>query len=175
MSLLPPQFDPMQYIRIAVIVVVVLLFPAGYLKGCSDEKERFDSWKGAQEAIGKAQEDRTIARITSDRQSKEASDNVYKVRIDRLNTLAGSLSDELQRRSRSSIVPPIPAPPAGSGAGEIPSGIVCFSRDRLSEGISRELQSFAGRYAEGVQRGAIAIAGFQACSSWALEESAKPR
>jgi hypothetical protein len=161
-------------IRIAAIIFVLLLFPLGYLKGCSDEKEDYDAFKATVAAAGKAQEDRTKARIADDKKAKERSDRDYQERIDRLNNLASRQHDELQHAASSSIVPTVPAAPRGSGsAAQQSANVVCFARDRLSQGISAELSSFAERFSASAQTGASAIAGFKACATWAIEEAAK--
>lgn len=164
-----------EYLRFAAIVFVVALFPAGFVTGCIDEKERFDAYKSVVAATGKAQEERTAARIASDLETKRRRDRDDKARRDRLERDLADTASKLQQYAGRGIVPPVPAPPAGGGAGEAERGIVCFDRDRLSEGLRDSLQRAGGRFAELAQRGAGGIAGFEACVAWALEEAAKPR
>lgn len=164
-----------EYLRIAAIAFVVALFPAGFITGCIDEKERFDAYKSVVAATGKAQEERTADRIASDRATKARVDRDYAARLDRLTRDRADASAKLHEYASRSIVPTIPAPPHGGGAGEANRGIVCFARDRLSEGITASLQRFGGRFGESAQLGAGAISGFQACAGWAIEEAAKPR
>lgn len=164
-----------EYLRLAAIVFVVALFPAGFVTGCIDEKERFDSYKALVAAAGKNQEDRTAARIVSDRQTKERLDREYQARTARLDSERAALVASLQQYASRSIVPAIPSTPEGGGTSAPNSGVICVARDRLSEGITTSLQRFAGRFGASSQRGASAIADFQACAVWALEEAAKPR
>lgn len=168
-------FDLGDAFRIAKIAFVVALFPAGFVAGCMDEKERFDAYRNLVAAVGEAQEARTKDRIASDLATKERIDREHKARIARLDLEHNAFVAELLASADSGIVPPVSAAPAGGGTGEGDRGVVCFARDRLSQGLSASLQRFADRYAEGVQRGASAIAGFETCASWALEEAAKPR
>lgn len=89
------------YIRMAAIVFVVLLFPAGYLKGCADEKERFDTFKAEVEAAGKAQQERTKATIAEDRKRKEKADEEH----------AAAIAD-LARKLRDARSRPVSTPAA---------------------------------------------------------------
>ena len=164
--------NPVDAIRIAAVIFVVALFPLGYLKGCSDEKEKYDEFKSRVEAEGKAQEKRTAERVAAEKLAKEKSDAQWQSRVDRLNNLSTRQSDELQQYARRSIVPPAPAP-AGSGgsAAQLPADAICFSRAGLSGGIDASLQKFGGRLAASAQQGATAIAGFKECAAWALNLS----
>lgn len=78
----------------------------GYVKGCTDEKQRFASFKAAVTAVGQAQEDRTRARVARDKQRKKESDNEnLKLRAD-YQLLAG----RLRERARAGVLPERPAP-----------------------------------------------------------------
>lgn len=90
---------PTEYLRIALLVVVVLLFPLGYLKGCSDEKGRFDAFKGTVEAAGKAQLERTTKQTADDKKRKEKADEEH----------ARAIAD-LNRRLRDARSRPVSAP-----------------------------------------------------------------
>lgn len=137
------------------------------------EYGRFASYRATVAAIGKAQDERTATRIESDRQTKERIDRDHKARVATLNRdLAVA---KLRERAGSSLLPTVPTAPPGSGGGEADRGIVCFSRERLSQGLSASLQRFAGQLEGSIQRGASAIAGFESCALWAIEEAAKPR
>ena len=158
-----------QYLSFARLLIVVALFPAGFIVGCQDERERFDHWKDLQAVMGEAQEKRTKDRIAADKELKRKTDETWKARITRLNLEHESFSAELLASADIGVVP-TPAPTTSvSGGAEERSGVVCFAGARLSEGISGELAQFAERYSRSIQEGAIAIAGFQACSAWALE------
>jgi hypothetical protein len=161
-----------QYARLAAIIFVVLLFPAGFIVGCVDEKDRFDTYRDQVKAAGEAQEKWTAGRILADKKLKKDTDDAWKKRMARLNREHDAFAAELLASAHLGLMPPAgPAAPGSGGAEEDGPNVVCFARDRLSEGISRELSSFAGRYAGGVQVGASAIAGFKACTEWALEAS----
>lgn len=164
---------PLQFcIRVACIAFIVALFPAGFVTGCMDERERFDHWKDLQAVMGEAQEQRTTERIARDKELKRKTDEAWKARIARLNRDHDSFTSELLASAHTSLMP-APSPiTSASGSSEGGSGVVCFAGSRLSEGISGELAQFAERYARSIQEGATAIAGFQACSAWALETNA---
>lgn len=161
--------------RIAKIAFVVALFPAGVVTGCMDEKERFDAYKAVVAAIGNAQEKRTADRIASDRATKERVDRDYQDRLDRLERDRSAIAAQLLEHASRSLLPAVPTPTASGGAVEVNSEVVCFARDRLSQGLSEGVRRFAGRFETGIHRGAAAITDFESCAGWALEEAAKPR
>lgn len=115
----------MNYVRTAALVFVVLLFPAGYLKGCSDEKERFDDFKTMVEATGKAQEERTAARIAHDELLKEEADNDHQVAL-------AELRAHVKRLRRDADRSVLPATPAGS---KCPDGQTCYDLGELDRAV----------------------------------------
>lgn len=130
----------MNYLRLAGIVLVVLLFPLGYLKGCSDEKERFEAYKGQVAAVGKAQEERTAARVALDNLLKEEADEDNRAAHARLQSAIGELRRE---RARRSIVPAAPA------ASKCPDGQACFDRTELERAIEHFRDGVRGLADEG--------------------------
>jgi len=162
--------DLKAWLRIAALVFVVLLFPAGYLKGCSDEKGRFDAYKGQVKAAGEAQEQRTLKIIRDDKQAAKEADDAYKAQIDRITDSHAAILAKLRANARRSIVPPVPPAPAGGQGVEQNPAVVCFARDRLSQGLSGVLQRYGERAAASAQRGASAIAAIESCAGWAMKE-----
>lgn len=75
-----PVLSPMFY----KILIFAAIVAAAYLKGCTDEKARFDEYKGGVEAIGKAQE--KITKETNDARKKttEAVAKKSKDDVDRI-------------------------------------------------------------------------------------------
>lgn len=157
------------------LFALVLLVASAYVKGCSDEKERFDEFKGAVAAIGKAQHEKSV-RIAADQKAittkKDANHAETKRHLDLALGRVGDLAGELRKRPGRSIVPPVPASAGGGEAGAGDSGIICFASDRLRAGIEGSLQRFGERYRGLAGRGAGAIAGFETCATWALEQEA---
>lgn len=160
------------YLRIALLAFVVALFPLGYIKGCSDEKERFDSYKGEVAAAGKAQEERTAARIANDNMLKEEADHDHHEALRRLAAVHARALARMRADASGLIVPSVPAAP-GSGAAD--DDVACFGAGRLNELILGSLEHFLERAADVVQRGETAEAGFQACAEWAVKEWKAPR
>jgi hypothetical protein len=145
------------YLRLAGIVLVVMLFPLGYLKGCSDEKERFEAYKGQVAAVGKAQEERTAARIALDNLLKEEADEDNRAAHARLQSAIGELRRE---RARRSIVP---AAPAGATSPDR----ITFDRAALDRAI-RDFDSELTRIIESCDGQRI---GLDTAKKWAQHES----
>lgn len=141
---------PVEWIRIAGLVFVVLLFPLGYLKGCSDEKEDFDAFKAQVEAAGKAQEDHTKVIIQRDRAEKEKADAQNRADI-------ADLNERLRHQRTRTIVLPAPAAcPASADA-------AARYRDAYQRAY-REL--VAGLRAE-ADRGSKAVVDLNTAKKWA--------
>lgn len=159
------------YIRLACIVFVMALFPAGFVTGCLDEKERFDAYRTKVDLAGEAQESRTRARIALDNLLREEADSDHHGRIAALTTARDTALASLRDARRgSSIVPRIPEAPGSSDRVEPSNAIVCFGADRLRERVDAELARFEERTARSVLRGATAIATSETCTEWAMKE-----
>lgn len=143
----------MNYIRLAALVFVVLLFPAGYLKGCADEKERFDDFKAMVEAAGKAQEDRTAARIAHDGLLKEEADEENRMARDRLLAAIRKLRSE---RPSGSFVP------AAASCTDRPAA-ACLDRAILERAI-RDLDAGVQGL---VDEGSSAVTDLDSAKRWA--------
>lgn len=158
----------MIYLRAAMIALVVALFPAGFIAGCMDEKARFDAWKDLQGAVGKAQDDRTTARVANDKLTKQEVDRDHKKRLSRLRADHELDLARMRADTDRSLLPAVPDTP---GRGDIVRpATVCFDRDKFDAGVRGSLQRFAERTAGIVERGEIGNAGFAACATWALKE-----
>lgn len=132
--------NPLDYARIAIAVVVVLLFPAGFVTGCMHEKERFDEHLAADRATGEAQAVKNAAIKEADRARKEMADEENKHDLAVLRDTIGRLRRD---RAESSIVP---AAPAGS---KCPDGQACFDRAELERAIRDYRSEIRGLVDEG--------------------------
>lgn len=155
---------------VAVLVLVGVL--GAYAMVMRLERDAARAKIAEMTAAAKLQEERTKAEITRQKTITEESDRAHKKRLDRLDADARRLKLELQHAS-AGVVPAVPDAAGDRGSATLEPAVFCFARDRLSRGIEAELSSFAERYAGSVLAGAGAIAGFQTCATWALEESAK--
>lgn len=139
----------LSYLRIAGIVVMVLLFPAGVVVGCVDEKERFDAHLKLDKAIGKAADERRRTTIAADKKRKDAADAENSAA---LAALAGRLRDA---RSR-----PVSAPAACPSS---PDGAARFRTES-----DRAYRDFVeGLRAEG-ERCSKALIGLNTAKGWAV-------
>lgn len=157
------------------LFALVALVCGAYVKGCSDENERFDQFKGTVDAIGKAQETWAKKR-TADQKAITTKKDIDHEETKRQLGLAlghvGNLSGELRKRPSGSIVPRIPATAEGGDGGAGDGGVICFARERLRSGLDGLLQRLGERYRGLVGRGAGAITNFETCATWALEQEA---
>lgn len=145
--------DVTAYIRIAGIVIVLLLFPLGYLKGCSDEKEDFDAYKATVAAAGKAQEERTKVRIAEDKKAKEKADAEHDKVLAALNARIASLR---ARRTDSGFMPP-------ATPGTASPDVATFNRSELERAL-RTLDSEVQGIAD---EGSKAVIDLDAAKAWA--------
>lgn len=160
--------NPLNYVRVALLVFVVALFPAGFITGCVNEKERFDAYKALAAATGKAQEDRTAAHIANDKQAKQESDRAYQKKLSRLRADHDLDLARLRADADSSL---LSAVPDAAGRGDfVRPATLCYDRDKLDAGLRGSIQRFIERSSEIVQRGDVGNAGFQSCAEWALRE-----
>lgn len=145
-----------QYIGYALIAGLAL----GYLKGCSDEKERFESFKVAVEAAGEAQAKATKERIARQKQvTKEVSDANVKA----LAGLAARLADA--RRSLREYASRSAVPAASTSAGR-PEGEVCYDNAELGRRVDEALRVFSERTLELIRRGEEALIDRKSWADW---------
>lgn len=156
----------------AVALAILVGAPSVYAVLMRLERDAARSQVAEMTAAARVQEERTKAEVTRQKTITEESDRAHKKRLDRLDADARRLKLELQHAS-AGIVPAVPDAAGDRGSAALDPAVVCFARDRLSRGIEAQLSSFAERYAGSVLAGAGAIAGFQTCATWAIEESAK--
>lgn len=98
------SLDP---IRALLLAMVILLPFVGYVKGCSDEKSRFDDWKRLQASLAKTQEEMSKRIITENRTAKEKADAE--------NAAARAALDKLRHERPRTIVRFLPATTANAG------------------------------------------------------------
>lgn len=127
--------NPFDYARLAGIVVVVLLFPAGFVVGCMHEEERFEEHLAADKAIGEAQAAKTAAIKDADRKRKELADEENE---HDLAVLRGTIARLRADRADRSIVPAAPA------ASKCPDGQACFDRAELQRALERYRDAVRG-------------------------------
>jgi hypothetical protein len=96
-------------IRLVLVALFVLLPVLGYVKGCTDEKGRFDDFKTAQAAIAQAQEAHTKQVIVEQKTAKEKAD------AENAAAHAALDSERLRKqRTRTIILPTPTACPGGT-------------------------------------------------------------
>lgn len=142
------------FIRAAILIFVVALFPAGFVVGCLDEKDRHEQTKAAVRAAGEAREKATREQEIRDRQAKLETEmnhaNELKARDARFSALYARYAKLLNTPSSSSLVS---GRTAGSTEPVPASGVVCFKHDELERGIQQALGRFAIRALQLLQRG----------------------
>lgn len=149
--------------------LVAALVLGAYVKGCSDERERHEAFRAQVEAIGKAQHERTLARIAEAKLRKKEADDAHAKEIAALRRRVA----DAERRMRDAIhasggpVPAVPGTAESSPSGE---GLVCFQRDELDRGIRAALERFLVGTAGVLSRGDEARTAFKTCAEWALKE-----
>lgn len=154
--------DPKVWLLLAVAGLV------GMIKGCTDERERHEELMATIERIGKAHQEWSARRTAEQKSITERKDKDHAKKLEVLTAANGDLQRRLRAAAGRSIVPAVPGSPAGGEAG---GGVVCFSRDRLAEGLGRSLQRFSDRFGDIASRGARGLADFGTCAEWALEQA----
>lgn len=158
------------------ILIVLLLAAAGIqsyrLQGeqgaHKETRAAYTLYKTKVEAAATAAQQEADAVGEAEALAKLEADYEHQRKVARLERDAASLRarlrDELARRD---LVPAAPA--ASPGGGDVGAGAVCFSRERLAEGLRGSLERAAGRFAALAQRGARGLADFDTCARWALK------
>lgn len=145
-----------QYAAYALVAGLML----GYVKGCTDEKERFDSFKASVEAVGKAQEAATKARIANNKKAKEEIDAQN---VKALAGLSARLADARRRLREYASRSVVPAAPTTSGR---PQGEVCYDNAELGRRVDEALRTFQERTLELIRRGEEAMIDRKSWSDW---------
>ena len=119
----------MNYLRLAIAagMAVLLIACAALFHAWRDEAETFASFRGAVEAAGRAQNERTAERVKGDKARKEASDASYQVALTALGNDLGRLLNTPRPGIR--VLPPSPA---GS---RCPDGQRCFDRGEFDSAL----------------------------------------
>lgn len=149
------------YVAAAAILI-------GFAAGWHFEAQRFAEFRGAVQAIGEAQEDRTTARIQTDKQLKQETDRAHQKKLSRLRADHDLDLARMRADADRSFLPAVPDTPGRSDI--VRPATVCFDRDKFDAGLRGSLQRFAERASAIVERGEIGAASFDACAAWALKE-----
>ncbi|SRR6266581_9043234 len=131
----------------------------GYFWGCSIEKGRFDSFKGATDALGRAQEQRSAEVAARNKSSKEKADAESK-RKDRVRDRQfADVRKRLSDGADSRLMPADPANPAGDQR-------ICFARDEFDRGLRAALAEAAAEDLRDAEEGQRAADVAALCRDW---------
>lgn len=155
-----------QYWRLFAIIGLIV---GGYVKGCSDEKGRFDQFKAQVEATGEAQRKMNLARIANDKKAqKEVEDarkNSAPARVERVARIGSGLRANAGRG--------ITAPAAPGPAGPVQTA--CYDLGKLDAGIRASFDRLLDRLTPILQSGAEGLDDAGWWRTWALKVgSCKP-
>lgn len=146
-------------------LIFLALIAGAYVKGCSDEKGRFDEHLAVDEAINKAQVEWVTARVAASKATKQEVDNAYRARLKELNSDNAALLDRM--RLDLSAKPIVSTLPGTAGSSNDTS---CFNTTSLNERIRDALgKALAGTLGV-LQRGESEYLILDACATWALKE-----
>ena len=134
---------------------------------------RFEAYEQSVAAVGNAQ--KVIVRFIVRQQTvvdQEAVNalNRDKARLARDNAV---LLASLHEHARRSVLPPNSPPTPGDQGGvgsTIPTGYLCFDRDKLDGGLREARERAVGGYLKSFERGARALIALNACVSWAEKQ-----
>ena len=132
---------------------------SAFFYGLHIGNSRLESYKVAVAAVGKAQEERTAARITADKKLKKEIDNDHKTKLAASNTRSAALTVKLRAASGGSV---LPAP----GPGATSSDRTTFDRAELD----RALREFTAATAGLIGEGDAAVVGLDAGKKWVKEQ-----
>lgn len=156
------------------IFAYLALIAAAYVKGCSDESDRFDEFKTQLRATQAEQARWSAARTKTQQEISAQSGRETTAALTALRSTNDSLARELLKRpSGGQQLPSLPKPAPGD---KDPS-TVCFQRDKLDEGI----RAAVGRFQESrdkllrgslevLQRGDEKVVTLVQCEAWAAEQ-----
>lgn len=150
-----------------VWILLALVGAATYMKGCSDEKQRFDDFVQAAERLGKQQEAWAKEISARNNRSKQEVERAAKVERDRLIAEHAVALERVRRnadrnelpRGRPGTAKPVP-PGGGAGIATAPkpeqpkpSNVICYDADRLNAGVRAAYDRLLERAGRLVQRG----------------------
>lgn len=142
--------------------VLVLLLAGAYVKGCSDERERFVSFKAAVAAEGRAAEERTRRRIAADKELKRKADERYAKEKLVLTGKLAAAHKRLRDNSRGSILP-------AAGPGSKRPDRITFDRAELDgafRGFDSEIRGILDETTTIVGEGDEARLGLNVARGW---------
>jgi hypothetical protein len=142
-----------RYVLIASAFALTLLYAGCEHKRAKSWKEKYQTFLIQTEAVGKAQEAATKAKILSDKLVKDTADAEHAATVKSLNDTLSRLRSE--RASRSYLPPAAPGAPSAQRA--------CLSRPDAERAI-REFVEGAGRLLE---EGDRAIVDLNTAKAWA--------
>lgn len=128
--------------------------------GWQNEREAFASYRGAVEALNKAAQDRTRARIALDKSRKETADAQNSAAA-----LAWLAAVDRMRRAAGPVGPIVPA----AAPGAVDPGRVCFDRAQLEREIRGALEGFRASARGLVDEGSTARLKLDTAIRWAAQ------
>lgn len=159
---------PADYVRLAVLVLLVLLFPAGFVTGCVYRAEQAKSYEDAVEREGKRAEKLRGERVAQQLKDQQEVRDELRKKIEELERRRAPAVAGMRADARRGVVAgAAAAAPGGQGAGDkgALTDAACFSRDNLDRRIQLALDNFLGGVAPVLQRGDAALAALGACLS----------
>jgi hypothetical protein len=141
----------------AVVYTALIVGPAAYMKGCTDEALRFESFKGGVEALGVQAKAIMVARVERNKRIALEIQNENKSALD---TLAGLYNKLRNQRASSSVVPP------SSNPAHRASGTVCYSQEDLARAVGESLQGLRDETLGILQQGDEALIDRTSWGDW---------
>ena len=138
-----------------MLLILGAIVVSAFFYGLHIGNSRLESYQLAVKAVGQAQEERTAARIKSDKENKEVTDRAHKIKLAAAIRFANALADQLRKAPSGGFVP---AAPAGAPSPDR----ACFDRSQLDGALRNFAADTAGLIAEGDR----AIIGLDASKNW---------
>lgn len=149
------------------LIAVALLIASAYVKGCSDEKERFDEYKALVTAVGQAQERWAAAHRTAQKALTSRMEKAYEMDLALLRHSNAGLAEQLRLATTSTrIVPSVP----DTATGDLKPSLSCFEGDQLDAGIQLALGKLLAGITGLFQKCAESALEGRACAAWVLEQ-----
>jgi hypothetical protein len=144
-------------------------FAAGFAYGFFVEAKRFAEFRGAVEAVGVAQEERTKERVLEFNRIKQEVERDYQARLVASTAERNAALERLRLDARRRIVPA----PAPSAAGAVPSGRTCHDAEELDRRIRADYEGLLGALAALLGRDQARVAE-EAWGRWARSVGSCP-